>query len=245
MSSQIAEISQRQAARIAGSAYLILNVLALFANFLVLDRLTEPGDAAATVSNIAESEMLFRGGIVAFITVFVADAVVAWGLYIFFRRVNRDLSLLTAWFRLLYTAMSGIALLNLGIVGLLMGDAATALGAGQRNAQAMLFLDAYHYGWAIALVCFGIHVLLLGFLVLRSDDAPSIIGVLLLMAGVGYLMNSLARFLLPNFQDYSDLLLLLLAVPAIAGEFSLTGWLLLRGGKERRHRGPARQPLPD
>jgi hypothetical protein len=235
MSSRIADLSQRQAARIAGSAYVLITVLALFANFYVLDRLTEPGDAAATVSNIADSETLFRGGVVAFMAVFVADAVVAWALYIFFRRTNRDLSLLTAWFRLLYTAMSGIALLNLAVVVLLVGgaDAAAALGAGQRDAQAMLFLDAYQYSWAIALVCFGVHLILLGFLVVRSDYAPRIIGILLVVAGLGYLLDSLARFLLLNYEDYSDFFLLLVAVPAIAGEFSLTGWLLLRGGKSQ------------
>jgi hypothetical protein len=247
MSSHIADISQRQAARIAGSAYVIISVLALFANFYVLDWLTEPGDAAATVSNIADSEGLFRSGVVALIAVFVADAVVAWALYIFFKPVSRDLSLLTAWFRLLYTAMSGIALLNLAVVVLLVAgaDAATALGAGQRDAQAMLFLDAYDYGWAIALVCFGVHLVLLGFLALRSDYAPRIIGILLVVAGLGYLVNSLARFLLLNYEDYSDFFFLLVAVPAIAGEFSLTGWLLLRGGKEPGHHAQARQPLPD
>jgi Domain of unknown function (DUF4386) len=176
--------------------------LAFFANFFVLDRLREPGDAAATVANIADSEGLFRGGIVAFMAVFVADAVVAWALYIFFRRVSRDLSLLTAWFRLLYTAMFGITLLNLAVVVLLVGgaDTAMALGAGQRDAQAMLFLDAYEYGWAIALVCFGVHLVLLGFLVLRTDYAPRIIGILLVVAGLGYLVDSLARFLLLSYQ---------------------------------------------
>ena len=247
MSSRIADISQRQAARIAGSAYLIIIVLAFFANFFVLDRLREPGDAAATVSNIADSEGLFRSGIVALMAVFVADAVVAWALYIFFRRESRDLSLLTAWFRLLYTAMFGIALLNLAVVVLLVAgaDAATALGAGQPDTQAMLFLDAYDYGWAIALVCFGVHLLLLGVMVFKSDYAPRIIGILLVLAGLGYLVDSLARFSLLNYEDYRDLFLLLLAVPAIAGEFSLTGWLLLRGGKEPSHHAQARQPLPD
>jgi hypothetical protein len=109
----------------------------------------------------------------------------------------------------------------------------------------MLFLDAYHYGWAIALVCFGVHLVLLGFLVLRSDYAPSTIGILLVLAGLGYLVDSFARFLLLNYEDYSDFFLLLVAVPAIAGEFSLTGWLLLRGGKEPGHYAQAQQPLPD
>jgi hypothetical protein len=169
------------------------------------------------------------------VVVFVADALVAWALYVFFRRVSRDLSLLAAWFRLLYTAISAIALLNLLVVVLLVGgaDYATALGVSQRDAQVQLFLDAYDYGWAIGIVCFGIHLVLIGFLVVKSDYVPSILGVLLAVAGLGYLMWSFARFVLPNYEDYGNLFMALVAVPAVAGEFSLTGWLLLRGGKER------------
>jgi Domain of unknown function (DUF4386) len=235
MTSGIADMSQRQAARIAGFAYLIIIVLAFCANFFVKDRLVAAGDAAATVSNIAGSEGLFRGGVTALVAVFVADAVVAWALYVFFRRVSRDLSLLTAWFRLLYTAISAIALLNLLVAVLLVGgaDYATALGVGQRDAQVLLFLDAYDYGWAIGLVCFGIHLVLLGFLALRSEYVPRILGVLLAVAGLGYLVGSLARFALPNYEDFRNLFMALIALPAIAGEFSFTGWLLVRGGKER------------
>jgi hypothetical protein len=235
MTSGIADISQRQAARIAGVAYVAIIVLALFANFFVLDRLVESGDAAATVSNIAGSEGLFRGAVAALVAVFVADAFVAWALNVFFRLVSRDLSLLTAWFRLLYTAISAIALLNLLVVVLLVGraDYARALGVGQRDAQVRLFLDAYDYGWAIGLVCFGIHLVLIGFLVVKSDYVPSILGVLAAVAGLGYIMSSFARFVLPNYEDYGNLFMALVAVPAIAGEFSLTGWLLLRGGKQQ------------
>jgi hypothetical protein len=143
--------------------------------------------------------------------------------------------MLAAWFRLLYTAISAIALLNLLVVALLVGraDYATALGVGQRDAQVRLFLDAYDYGWAIGLVCFGVHLVLIGFLVVKSDYVPSILGVLLAVAGLGYLVASFARFVLPNYEDYANLFMALVAVPAIPGEFSLTGWLLLRGGKER------------
>jgi hypothetical protein len=235
MTTGTADISQRQAARIAGVAYVVIIVLAFFANFVVGDRLIARGDAAATVANIAGAEGLFRGGVAALVAVFVADAVAAWALYIFFRRVSRDLSLLTAWFRLLYTAISAIALLNLLVAVLLVGgaDYAMALGVGQRDAHVLLFLDAYDYGWAIGLVCFGVQLVLLGFLAHRSDAVPRILGVLLAAAGVGYLVGSLAHFVLPNYEDYRNLFMALLVVPAIAGEFSFTGWLLLRGGKEQ------------
>src|SRR5262249_13014740 len=145
MTGRIADLSPRQAAKLAGFAYVVISVLALFAYFFVKDRLVVPGDAAATVSNLAGAEGLFRIGIAALVVVFVADVVVAWALYIFFRPVSGDLSLLTAWFRLLYTAISAIALLNLLVAVLLVGgaDYATALGVGQRDAQVLLFLAAY------------------------------------------------------------------------------------------------------
>src|SRR5262245_37482317 len=159
MSTRIANTpTQRQAAFVSGLAYAILSVLALFVNFFVLGRLIDPHDAATTVSNIAQSELLFRSGVAAFIVVFIADVVVAWGLYVFMRRVSNELSLFAAWFRLIYVAVGAAALLNLLIAVKLVDDAGytTALEVTQRNAQVMLFLDAYVYGWSIALVCFGV-----------------------------------------------------------------------------------------
>jgi hypothetical protein len=233
MSSRIADApTQRQAALTAGLAYVILSVLALFANFFVLARLTDPHDAATTVSNIAHSEMLFRSGVAAFIVVFIADVVVAWGLYVFLRRISSDLSLFAACFRLIYVAIGAAALLNLLVAVRLADDTGytTAFEATQRNAQVMLFLDAYIYGWSIALVCFGVHLLLLGLLIVQSDYVPSALGILVGLAGLGYVVGKLAFVLLP---DYGDALLLLIAVLAVPGEFGLTAWLLWRGGKIR------------
>jgi phosphoglycerol transferase MdoB-like AlkP superfamily enzyme len=105
----------------AAIAYVVIIVLALFADFLVLKRLTDPNDAAKTVSNIASSEVLFRGGVAAFIIVFIADVVVAWGLYVLLRRTSRELPLFAAWFRLIYVAVALGALLNLLLAVRLVG----------------------------------------------------------------------------------------------------------------------------
>lgn len=241
MSSRIADMSQRQAALVAGLAYVAIIVLAFFANFFVLGGLVEPDDAAATVSNIADSEALFRGGVAAFMLVFAMDVVATWGLYVFFRRTSRELSLFAASFRLVTAAISEAALLNLLVVAKLAGGTGytTAFGAGQRNGQVMLFLDAYTYGWAIALVCFGFHLLLLGYLIVKSGYAPRILGVLVVVAGLGYVVANLARVLFPGYEDHEGLFLLLLAVVSIPGEFGLTGWLLWRG---RRLDLPAARP---
>jgi Domain of unknown function (DUF4386) len=234
-------IPQRQAAVIAGLAYVALNVLALFANFFVLERVTVPNDAAATVSKIVHSELLFRSGIAAFIVVLMADVVVAWALYVFLQPTSRELSLFAAWFRLVYVAIAGAALLNLLAVLKLVDGAgyATALEAGQRDVQVMLSLDAYISGWSIALVAFGVHLLLLGMVIAKSSHAPRILAILVAAAGVGYVLRHLAVVLLPNFEDYKDVSLLLLAVLAVPVEFGLPIWLLWRGGKKRVRDAPA------
>ncbi|MGH8835829.1 MAG: DUF4386 domain-containing protein [Actinomycetes bacterium] len=229
-----AAIPQRRAALIAGLAYVIITVLSLFA-ISVLDGPTEPDNPAATVENIVNSEVLFRSGIVAFIIVLIADLVVAWALYIFFQRTSRELSLFAAWFRLVYVAIAAAALLNLLVVLKLVDGTgySTALESMQRDAEAMLSLDAYNYGFFLGLVFFGVHLLLLGFVMVKSDHAPSVLGFLVVLAGLGYVLINLARVVLPNYRDYEDLFLLLLVVLAVPGEFGLIGWLLWRGGKSR------------
>jgi Domain of unknown function (DUF4386) len=229
-----AAIPPRRAALIAGLAYVIITVLSLFA-VSVLDGPTEPDNPAATVENIVNAEALFRTGIAAFIIVLIADVVVAWALNVFFQRTSRALSLFAAWFRLLYVAIAAAALLNLLVVLKLVDGTgySTALEKGQRDAQVMLSLDAYNYGFFLGLVFFGVHLLLLGFVMVKSDYAPSVLGMLVALAGLGYVVINLARVVLPNYRDYEDVLLPLLVVLAVPGEFGLVGWLLWRGGKAR------------
>jgi Domain of unknown function (DUF4386) len=235
VSSRIADTSPRQAAVIAGIAYVIIIVLALFANFLVLARLTRPDDPATTVSNIAGSELLFRSGVAAFVLVFLMDAVVAWGLYILFQQTSNQLSLLAAWLRLLTAAISAAALLNLLLAVRFVDGTGytTAFETGQRNAQVMTFLNSYIYGWTIGLVFFGFHLVVLGYLIVKSDYAPTILGVLIIIAGLGYVVAYLGRVLLPGYEDYKNVIQLLLAILALPAEFGLTGWLLWTGGKIR------------
>ena len=228
-------ISQRQAAGTAGTAYAVLIVLGLVFNFIVLG-LIEPDDAATTVRNIADSEALFRTGLVAFIIVLIADAVVAWGLYALFQRTSRELSAFAAWFRLLYVAIAGAALLHLLVAAKLVDGTGytAAIEQGQRDAQVMLSLDGFLYGWRVSLVAFGVHLLLLGFVIVKSDYVPRTLGILVTLAGLGYVVSSLAGVLLPNFNR--NIAVLPLAVVTVPGEFALTGWLLWRAGRETSRR---------
>ena len=237
MTSRLNDIAPRKAALIAGYGYLLIFVLAIFANFFVRTRLIDQNDAAATFTNIADSEFLFRLGLVGFLIVFIADVVVAWALYILFRAVSQEVSLLTAWFRIVYTAFLGVGVIFFFVALQLVSGAGYlgAFGQGALDAQVKLSLDAFNYAWLIGLASFGIHLALLGYLVFASGYASRVLGVLLVVAGGAYVFDTLAHALLSNYADYQTAFTLVVAVPSVIAELAFAVWLLARGG--RQHEG--------
>jgi len=233
MTNHITDISLRKAAIIAGFSYLIIFVLGILANFFILENLIVPGDAARTVNNIVGNEGQFRLGILGFTIMVIFDVVVAWALYILLKPVNNSLSLLAAWLRLVNATIFGIALYNLFSVLRLLSDTnyLTLLDTGQLQAQVMLFLTAFNDTWLIGLIFFGIHLAVLGYLIIRSGFIPKFIGILLVIASLGYLIDSFANVLLVNYVEYAEIFMLIVIVPGVIGELSLTFWLLLKGRK--------------
>ena len=183
MTNRTADISLRQAARVAGFGYLIVFILAGFANSIAFENLIVPGDAATTANNIIANESLFRFGIAGWVIVLAFDAVVAWALYVLLKPVSRSLSLLAAWFRLVFVAIFASALVNLSsVLQLFSGaDYLTVFEPSQLHAQAMLFLNTYEYGVTISFVFFGIHIFVLGYLIFKSGYIPKILGVFLIV----------------------------------------------------------------
>lgn len=220
---------RRRAARIAGIAYLAMFVLGIFANFVVREGLVEPGDPAATVANITDSIGLFRLGLLSFLVIFVLDVVIAWALHMVFRDVNRDVSLATAWFRLVYTAILGVALVSMFQVLQIIGgsDWFGALGAEQINSMTMTELASFESAWLIGLVAFGIHLVLLGWLIVRSGLVSKILGYVLMVAGAAYVLDTTARGVLADYESVASVFLVAVAVPSMIGEGWLGLWLLL------------------
>ncbi|MBX3286884.1 MAG: DUF4386 family protein [Actinobacteria bacterium] len=227
--------SPRRAALIAGVGYVALFVLAVFANFFVFEAMLVPGDATATAANIADAPGLFRLGVVAFLAIFVIDVVVAWALHLLFRADDHDLSLASAWLRLAYTLMLGVGVVFLAQALQLAGGSGflAALDADARAAQALVALDSFEVAWLVGLVAFGLHLGALGALLLRSRRGPRALAVLLVVAGVAYVLDTLAHLLLGNYEQYSSTFLAVVAVPSVVAEGWFGLWLLTRAGRGR------------
>lgn len=220
--------SPRRAARIAGVGYLLIFALAIVANFGVRNGLVVDGDARATAANIAENLGLFRAGVVAFLAVFLLDVVIAWALHVVFRRTHHDLSLLTAWSRLTYTVLLGVGLVFFVQVLAMLGspDYAAAVGSEATAAQVLLAVQSFDAAWLIGLAVFGLHLVLLGVLVLRSGLAPRALPILLVVAGGAYVLDTVAHVVLPDYAAVADVMLAVVAVPSMIGEGWLGLWLL-------------------
>jgi hypothetical protein len=234
VTNRTADTSQRSAARTAGLGILLMAIPAALANFFVFESLVVPGDTATTFNNIQANELLFRMGILSFFFVVVLDVLVAWGLYVYFRPVNMRLSLLMGWFRLVYSVVFGTAQLYLVSALRWATDAtySTLFEADQLHSQVLLSLNAFSDGWAIAGIFFGLHLGLLGYLVYKSGYTLKILGVLVVIAGLGYLADSFTGLLLPNVA-------VTISMFTFIGELILAIWLLVKGIKVEAWGKPA------
>ena len=240
MTKYMREPSLRKTARIAGIIYLILIIAGIFAQGYVRDRLIVPTDAAATASNLMAAEGLFRLSIAGDLLMILCDIILGVLFYLLLRPVSNILALLAAFFRLAQAATLGINLLNLFFaLQLLKGmDTLAQFATEQLQALALLFLNAHGIGYNIGLIFFGIYLLLLGYLMLKSSYFPKAIGVLLLVAGLSYLIDSFS-FLYP---EYAALTGQLMIAPTVLAELSLTLWLLIKGINVEKQEALALQP---
>jgi hypothetical protein len=205
-------MKKRKLALIAGSSYLVIFFAAIFANFFVLESIQhEP------LETIRDHHMMVRFGILAFLITVVFDVVVAWALQELYK--EHRLTTLSTLFRMMHAAIMGVAVFALVV--------ALSSSSGE---EILKLADTFNIIWLIGLFFFGIHLILLGNILGR----PRLITLFLAIAGVMYMVDTGAHFLLPEYDSYASIFLAMVAVPSIGGEMSFSVWLLIRGGKNTK-----------
>lgn len=199
-------MNSRTLSKIAGFSYLIIFIAAIFANFFVLESILKN-----PLETIQQETMTVRFGIVAFLITVVFDVVVAWALFELYK--THPLSRLSTYFRLMHAAIMGVAIFALPM--------ALTLKTGQ---EILNQIEIFNTIWLIGLFFFGIHLILLGKIIVK----PKFIALFLILAGIMYMVDTSAHFLLPNYKEYSSVFLALVAIPSIIGEMSFAIWLLIK-----------------
>lgn len=219
--------SDRKMALVAGFSLVAMAIFAGWGYGYAFGSSYVANDAAKTLANLNHSPALFRGFIGSFVAVLLLDVVVAWSLYYFFKPVDAALSLLMAWFRLVYAALLGIALLNLLFILQLLTN------VPQNELFIMNCIESFLAMWSLGLIVFGAHLFVLGYLVLRSDFIPKVFGVLILLTAVCYFGSNIANLLLLNYEQYKKTAEMAMGLPMALGELGIAFWLLIKGGKTK------------
>ena len=223
-----AEASPRLKARAAGFFWLMTFLTSTFAMF-VGGRVVVYTDAAATAANLLAHEALFRSGTAAILISTGCYVAVTLLVYELLKPVNGTVSLLAAFFSLVGCAVGALACLFdlVPFVLLRGGQYLSVFTVEQLQALALMFLRVrVQVNDNIGLVFFGLHCLLIGYLILRSTFLPRIVGALMVFAGLGwltFLSPPVARSLSPYIM-----------LPGALGELSLTLWLLVKGVNVQR-----------
>jgi len=199
----------RSAAWVGGICLLLIAVLAGAGNFGALTPLITAGDAAKTAAAISGSELQFRIGVLCMILAAILDVIVAAALLRILEPANRMVALAAAWFRISDAAVFVVAIAQLASVPNLLQTPDRALNA----------IDSYNVIWHVGLMLFAAHLLLVGYVAVRSRILPLWLGILVGIAGAGYFVDGAGTILQPDY------------VPSIStvtfiGEVALIGWLL-------------------
>jgi len=216
--------TNQSTARIAGLLYLLVAVTAFFTDIVVRKGLIVAGDPSATAHNIIGSECLFRVGTVSNLLMATCWILLAFTLYGLFKSVNKNSALLMVSLVLVGSAVTCINTLNqfTALQVLNNGGYLKVFGTEQQQALAMLLLDLSKNGTFVAYIFFGLWLLPLAYLIIKSGFIPKILGILLIIAGLGYLIDFLVFYLFPNFT-------LAITPYTFWGELLLLLWLLIKG----------------
>ena len=225
----------RRTARIAGGLYLALFVIAPFVYFYVPGELFHD-DAATTYAQISSDTGLFAAGMIAETVIVGIEVALAGLLWKLFRPVGEALALSSSLARVGEAFIQTVNVLLAGAVLIVVDRGGlSGLTVDQRDEVVGFLVDTIGFGVMVWGLLFGLHLLLLGVLVRRSELMPRWIGSLLLLASVGYLAQSYAHIVDTDLDGFFENLVVVLSVP---GELALTGYLLVRGIRRNR-------PLPE
>lgn len=220
--------SIKKVARFAGILYLIIFIVYPLSAAVGMAGIQLPTDTAATSANLVASEAMFRIGLVGETVIFLVEILLAGLLYVLLRPVSQSLSLASAISRAAEGIIQAVNVVISAIILLLVSGAGyfAVFEVDQLNALVRLFLSARNEVILIWGLFFGFHLVLLGYLVYISGYFPRLLGALLVLAGLGYLIQSYGHFLAPQFDGALGNLVVVVAVP---GELALTVWLLWKG----------------
>jgi len=223
--------SQRTAAKVAGFSGLFAMAIVVFANYVLLNPLIVPGNAAETARNIVAHERQFRVTVICFLTYSASVVVLLAALYVILKPVNRGLALVGALFRLVFALLWLLSTLNMLGALRLLGSASylQVFEADRLQALARLNVAANFDDYYVGLPFFGLAATVCSYLWLKSRYIPRALAALGLISSAWCVICAFVFLIFPHFNkivnDYW------FDSPMAIFEMALSFWLLFKGLK--------------
>jgi hypothetical protein len=132
-----------------------------------------------------------------------------------------------ALFRLVYAAILAVAISSLLQVIVMTGNTEPVSTTINNHKQVLFLINSFYEIWSFGLIVFGIHILMLGYLLLKSVDMPKIIGVFMIIGAVGYFLINLSDLLFPESEEFVKILNWVFILPMLT-EVLVGVWLFVK-----------------
>ena len=212
-------------ARIAGALLLVSIFVGGFGEAYAPSKIIVANNAAATAGNLLAHPTILRLGFAAYLVEALCDVMLSLLFYALLRPVHRDLSLLAAFLGLIGTAIFAVGEVAYFSTPLLLRDSAylATFSPDQRNALALVATQAVGYGATVSMLFYGAATFIRGYLFTRSGYFPKFLGILLMIAGLGFMTKTFTFVLAPRYA--TDVLL----YPMFIAMLAIAFWFIAKG----------------
>ena len=223
--------STKNTARLAGLLWFLSAVTGGLGLSYVRSSAIVGGDAAATAASIVASESLFRAAIVSSLLSQIFLFFVGLTLFHLFKEVSKVLATVCLTSGMMTVAIAVVNTLNLfgALLVSSQPDYLKAFNPEQLNAMAMIFLRLANSGQGLLEIFWTPYFFSFGLLIVRSRFLPKILGILLMIMSVGFAINIITKFLIPQFYP-AIFTQLAMGLGALGGIPTIL-WLLIKGAK--------------
>ena len=221
--------SLKKTARLAGFLYLLMIITGVYSIVYVSSKISVKGDAATVSNTVLSNEFLFRTGIAGDFVSNIVFLLLVLSLYKLLKQVNQHRAkLMVALVIVQIPAVFIMEAFNITSLMIFKGEIFQAFEIRERHDLAMLFFRINEYGTMALELFWGLWLIPLAQLVYKSGYIPRVIGILLMINGVAYMIDSFIFMLLPDNHAFINQFILLFVIP---GEISIMLWLLIKGVK--------------
>ena len=215
-------MNKKIAAQTTGYSLILMSLIAGFAFGFAYPKIYDLSNINLTKTYLIENMFLYKVLITSVFLIVIIDFIITYTLYVYFKNIDRFISLLAAALRAIYTIILGIATFSL---------INNQNVSSQSNDLIIYNFNRFELIWSFGLVIFGIHLFLISLLMILHNDIPQRLWILTFIGAISYFIIYILKLTLGDTQ-LINILDTIFTLPMALAELGLAFWLIFKGGRE-------------